>query len=124
MSESRRNAQAELTRELRALQGDLAAAWVDRSLPEDWNGLDSREPLPAQKEKVTIRLDADMLRWFRKLGPGYGRRINRVLRIYWMSLLAGRIKAHWDEPEVAPAFLDLVEKLAAGQGQGAGPESD
>ncbi|MEZ5715486.1 MAG: BrnA antitoxin family protein [Paracoccaceae bacterium] len=114
MTETRRNAQAELTRELRALQGDLATAWVDRSLPEGWDGLDSRDPLPVLKEKVTLRLDADMMRWFRKLGPGYGRRINRVLRIYWMSLLAGRIKSHWDEPEVAPAFLDLVEKLARG----------
>jgi len=117
MPDTRRGAEREMVRELRAMQGDLAKNWVERSLPEEWSGLDTREPIPPFREKVTLRLDADMVRWFRKLGPGYGRRMNRVLRIYWMSLISGRIKSHWDEPDVAPTFLDLVERLA-GEDQG------
>lgn len=32
------------------------------------------------KKLVTLRLDADVLAWFRKQGPGYQTRINRTLR--------------------------------------------
>ena len=32
------------------------------------------------KKPVTLRLDADVLAWFKKRGPGYQTRINRALR--------------------------------------------
>jgi uncharacterized protein (DUF4415 family) len=32
------------------------------------------------KQAVTLRLDADVLAWFRSHGPGYQTRINRLLR--------------------------------------------
>ena len=35
---------------------------------------------PPIKKPVTIRLDADVLEWFRSQGPGYQTRINRLLR--------------------------------------------
>jgi uncharacterized protein (DUF4415 family) len=34
----------------------------------------------AVKQIVTIRLDVDMLEWFKSAGPGYQTRINQVLR--------------------------------------------
>ncbi|MCG2585461.1 BrnA antitoxin family protein [Massilia sp. TS11] len=34
------------------------------------------------KQIVTIRLDTDMLAWFKAEGPGYQTRINQVLREY------------------------------------------
>ena len=37
---------------------------------------------PPVKQPVTIRLDADVLEWFRNQGPGYQTRINRLLRRY------------------------------------------
>jgi uncharacterized protein (DUF4415 family) len=37
---------------------------------------------PPIKKPVTIRLDADVLEWFRSEGPGYQTRINRLLRRY------------------------------------------
>ena len=37
---------------------------------------------PPTKQPVTIRLDADVLEWFRNQGPGYQTRINRLLRRY------------------------------------------
>jgi uncharacterized protein (DUF4415 family) len=37
--------------------------------------------MPVPKEIVTIRLDADLLRWFRQ-HPGYQTRINAILRAY------------------------------------------
>lgn len=33
-----------------------------------------------QKQIVTIRLDVDMLDWFKSAGPGYQTRINQLLR--------------------------------------------
>ncbi|RSZ58444.1 BrnA antitoxin family protein [Massilia atriviolacea] len=32
------------------------------------------------KQIVTIRLDVDMLKWFKSAGPGYQTRINQILR--------------------------------------------
>ena len=42
------------------------------------------------KERVTVRLDADMLDWFRRQGRGYQTRLNAVLRAYY--------EAHSREP--------------------------
>jgi len=39
------------------------------------------KPRPAKKQ-VTIRLDEDVLRWFRAQGRGYQTRINALLRAY------------------------------------------
>lgn len=35
---------------------------------------------PPKKEQLTIRLDADVLNWFKANGRGYQTRINRILR--------------------------------------------
>lgn len=37
---------------------------------------------PTPKAQLTIRLDADVLAWFREQGPGYQTRINSLLRAY------------------------------------------
>lgn len=44
----------------------------------------ARQGLPAvpRKEAISLRLDADILEWFRAQGPGYQTRINAVLRAY------------------------------------------
>jgi uncharacterized protein (DUF4415 family) len=41
----------------------------------------ARVVMPVPKEIVTMRLDADLLRWFRQ-HPGYQTRINAILRAY------------------------------------------
>jgi len=44
----------------------------------------ARQGLPAtpRKEAISLRLDAEVLDWFRARGPGYQTRINAVLRAY------------------------------------------
>ena len=37
---------------------------------------------PPRKQQVTIRLDSDVLAWFRSQGKGYQTRINALLRAY------------------------------------------
>jgi len=41
-----------------------------------------KSPVTGVKQIVTIRLDVDMLEWFKSAGPGYQTRINQVLREY------------------------------------------
>jgi len=43
------------------------------------------------KQAVTIRLDADVLEWFKEQGQGYQTRINQLLRVY---MEAKRQKSH------------------------------
>ncbi|HMS85046.1 MAG TPA: BrnA antitoxin family protein [Nitrospira sp.] len=38
--------------------------------------------LPERKTAVTIRLDRQVLEWFKTKGPGYQTRINALLRAY------------------------------------------
>ena len=45
---------------------------------------------PAVKERVTVRLDRDVLTWFRSQGRGYQTRINAVLRHYMQETLKNR----------------------------------
>ncbi len=39
------------------------------------------EPLPS-KASISLRVDTDVLEWFKAQGPGYQTRINLVLRAY------------------------------------------
>ncbi|NKC14838.1 MAG: 3-oxoacyl-ACP synthase [Gammaproteobacteria bacterium] len=38
--------------------------------------------MPRVKQSVTMRLDADILDWYKAQGKGYQTRINAVLRLY------------------------------------------
>ena len=35
-----------------------------------------------RKEQLTLRIDSDVVKWYRKQGPGYQTRINSLLRAY------------------------------------------
>ncbi|MGJ8609651.1 MAG: BrnA antitoxin family protein [Octadecabacter sp.] len=63
------------------------------ALPPAWDQIweddDRRDP---KRTKVTINLDADVVKFFKGLGPGYQGRINRVLRAYMHFRLAKLIE--------------------------------
>jgi len=42
----------------------------------------ARLVLPEPKDRLTIRVDRDVVRWLKKHGPGYQTRINAILRSY------------------------------------------
>ena len=73
------------------IKSDLAR--IDRLRDEDIDYSDIPEledeffeqPLvrwPPKKETITIRVDSDVLGWFKRHGRGYQTRINQVLRRY------------------------------------------
>jgi uncharacterized protein (DUF4415 family) len=39
------------------------------------------KPVP-RKAQVTLRVDSDVLEWFKKRGPGYQTKVNALLRAY------------------------------------------
>ena len=71
--------------ELRNMSNDAIRAGIELDSdahPTDeefWK--DAKVVLPSRKEVVTIRLDADLLEWFRRQ-RGYQTRINAILRAY------------------------------------------
>jgi uncharacterized protein (DUF4415 family) len=52
-----------------------------RNLPADfWDSAVVVEPV--SKQAISLRVDADVLEWFRAQGPRYQSRMNAVLRSY------------------------------------------
>jgi uncharacterized protein (DUF4415 family) len=60
-----------------AVAADPDAAPLDT----DWTN--ARLVIPPGKETVTLRLDSDLLDWFKREGRGYQTRINAVLRTFY-----------------------------------------
>lgn len=53
-------------------------------LPDDfWD--DAVVVVPDPKEAISLRVDRDVLEWFRAQGPRYQTRMNAVLRSYMMA---------------------------------------
>jgi uncharacterized protein (DUF4415 family) len=98
-------------------------------IPAEWHEIATATPRSAKK-RVCIALEADVLKFFRSMGEGYGPRINDVLRSYMHARLAGVIRgaetlAHYREREEAwsgekPQFGD-VAKAMGGEWEDEGP---
>ena len=85
--------------EMRAMEarGEGLTDWVRAAaipLPDGSDPDDAMEeidwavtelPLPRPKAHASLRLDADMLDWFKAQGRGYQTKINATLRSYWQQ---------------------------------------
>jgi uncharacterized protein (DUF4415 family) len=67
---------------------DLTDAEIDASIvndpdwSDDWNWSDAVLVIPPKKKAISIRVDEDVLDYFKQEGAGYQRRMNAVLRSY------------------------------------------
>jgi len=78
---------------LRDLEADLR--WkLDGSvrIPATWHEIAQDRQTPA-KTKITLRLDEDVIRFFRSMGQGHLTRMNAVLRAFMLARLAEVVKA-------------------------------
>jgi uncharacterized protein (DUF4415 family) len=68
----------------RMADDDIDMSDIPEILPEKFAKAIVRKGLkPApRKSQVTLRIDADVLQWFKDSGKGYQTRINSLLRIY------------------------------------------
>ena len=83
---------------VRALTQKDAARLADEDdghLPKGWEST-VETGLPKGKQGIHIRIDSDVLDWFRAHGPGYQTRINAVLRAF----VRARECLEQDEPKV------------------------
>ena len=74
---------ADLARLRRTSEAEIARTSPPelRALPDDfWQG--ARVVTPVTKQAISIRLDEDVIDWFRATGPKYQTRMNAVLRSY------------------------------------------
>lgn len=63
------------------MNDDFQAAWPEQATSTDTGNTNVRANSNQQlKQIVTIRLDVDMLNWFKSAGPGYQTRMNQILR--------------------------------------------
>ena len=77
---------------------DLEVLKRDRDVvPRGWHRLDRKTPAQPRKARTTIRLDADVLGWFRKLGRGHQNRMNAVLRAYMNGVISKAIEERGQE---------------------------
>lgn len=72
------------------LRQNIADAEIDAAVASDpdwaeFEPIDWRKAevvIPPKKQAISIRLDQDLVDYFKAQGPGYQRRINAVLRSY------------------------------------------
>ena len=63
-------------------RGEIARLWASEEAPGSRAEAEPawRRYFKEPKKSVTLRLDADVLAWFKKQGPRYQTKINRTLR--------------------------------------------
>lgn len=101
----------ELFKELDALQKIMGELWVENALPLAWDEIEERFPTKPKKAKVTLYLDAEVLRWFRAMGKGFHARIAAVLRIYHLATVTGDVRRDDDPYRGVPERADYLEEM-------------
>ena len=79
----------ELAETMRGLEADLRWGLNDSlRIPQGWRAIAEGPAIP-RKIKVTLRLDEDVIAFFRAMGMGHLSRMNAVLRTFMLARLAG-----------------------------------
>jgi len=78
-----------MRRELEDLANQTGEPVVDEDVPDiaQWNGFVRGKFYRPVKKPVTIRIDADVLAWFKSRGRKYQTRINQILRKHMLDRL-------------------------------------
>lgn len=85
---------------MRQIEWDLHQEVLDEGrIPPMWHEI-AKAKGPAEKERLTLRVDADVVRFFRRFGRGYQQRMNDVLAA-WMH---GRLAALIEGPDAEDVF--------------------
>jgi uncharacterized protein (DUF4415 family) len=65
------------------IEAAIASDPEEAGIEWDWDS--AKLVIPEPKEHINLRVDADVLRFFKSQGKGYQTRINAVLRSYMMA---------------------------------------
>ena len=61
-------------------------------IPPGWHRVAREAPVAPPKSKVSLKLDDDMVGWFRSLGRGWQPRMNAVLRAYMYAVISNAVE--------------------------------
>ena len=61
-------------------------------VPPGWRRIARETPIPPPKTKLSLKLDTEMVDWFRSLGRGWQPRMNAVLRAYMHAVIAKAVE--------------------------------
>ncbi len=105
---------------MRRLEWDLHNHLFEvRRIPDAWREIAARKD--TTRTRVTMRVDDDVRKFFKSMGPGYQARMNDVLRSFMHAKLAGLIKGeetiepfreHEDAGSKRPYWGWVEEQLA------------
>ncbi len=97
---------------LRELEWDIRhPVFLRMKLPQDWHSI--AESPSTRKRRITIRIDDDVVRFFKGLGPGYQAKVNRVLAAFMNARLAGLV----DGPESIDYVAEGIDDDEYGVGR-------
>jgi uncharacterized protein (DUF4415 family) len=89
---------------MKQIEWDLHREMLDTGrVPEAWHEI-ARGKARRAKTRLTIRLEEDVVKFFRKMGPGYQQRMNDVLSAWMHGRLAAVIKG----PDASDIDLELM----------------
>jgi uncharacterized protein (DUF4415 family) len=83
------------------LERDIASDADFSGVPEDWYKR-AEAVMPTPKKLLSLRLDSDVVDWFKQQGPGYQTRINAVLRALFSRRRKGEPEAEITAPRRNP----------------------
>ena len=67
----------------------LDVMWAHQGCPPDWHHVwADRDRRDGKRTRCTVAFDADVVKFFKAMGPGYQHRMNRVLRGFMHMRLA------------------------------------
>lgn len=65
-----------------AAMGDEAIDYSDIPELDESFWANAKLRMPESKNRITVRIDRDVLEWLKAQGPGYQTRLNAILRTY------------------------------------------
>ena len=80
-------------------------------IPDEWAEVAREAPQPP-RERLSLRLDADVIRFFRLMGANYQGRINQVLRAFMLARLA-KVVPGPEDIRYQPSRRERYERDAA-----------
>jgi len=84
-SKSRTKGKSDVRRLRRMQDADIDYSDIPRLGKSFWKN--ARLAMPEPKDRLTIRIDRDVVEWLKKKGSGYQTRINAILRSYMNAQL-------------------------------------
>ena len=109
----------------RRIETDIHEFLAPHGVPSEWHAIwedpDRRAP---KRTRCTVAFDADLVRFFKAMGPGYQVRMNRVLRAFMEMHLSGLIDGPDANRYVDRPSLVLAENLKLEEEWGEDPERD